>query len=190
MNTYLQHGRHLLLSGLLITSCFACKEDPAKKIAVYEQRLSTLNQEMTAANGAIIDKAKATQFIETAEQYATLVETSDPEKYVNLTLKAAGLAKTIENPDKAIQLYKRISDKVPQHPKAPMALFMQGFIYENDMSDLSKAKEAYEAFLQKYPNDPDFVDDAQMALKNLGKSPEELIRQFEQQNKEDTLKQK
>jgi TolA-binding protein len=38
---------------------------------------------------------------------------------------------------------------------------------------------AYEAFLKKYPND-DFADDAQFLLKNLGKSPEEIIKGFEQ----------
>lgn len=57
---------------------------------------------------------------------------------------------------------------------------MIGFVYENDLNDLENAKQTYEAFLQKYPNDPDFADDAQMALKNLGKSPEELIKEFEQ----------
>ena len=57
-----------------------------------------------------------------------------------------------------------------------MALFMTGFVYENDLMDLKNAKASYESFLKRYPNDPDFADDAQMALKMLGKSPEEIIK--------------
>ena len=71
---------------------------------------------------------------------------------------------------------------MPQHPKAPTALFMMGFIYENDLGDLNKAKETYQTFLNRYPNDPDYADDAQNALKFLGKSPEEIIREFEKKN--------
>jgi inosine/xanthosine triphosphate pyrophosphatase family protein len=38
----------------------------------------------------------------------------------------------------------------------------------------------YELFLQKYP-DNDFADDARISIENLGKTPEELIKQFEEQ---------
>ena len=65
-----------------------------------------------------------------------------------------------------------------------MALFMTGFVQENLLKNLDKAKTAYELFLQRYPNDPDFADDAQNCLKLLGKSPEEIFQQFEKQSKE------
>ena len=91
------------------------------------------------------------------------------------------MAKTVDEPRKALELYQKVANGLPQHPKAPTALFMSGFVYENDLNDLNNAKAVYESFLQKYPNDPDFTDDAQNALKMLGKSPEEIIKQFEQQ---------
>ena len=132
-----------------------------------------------AANGLVTDKAAVGRFIETAEGYATVAYTSSPDKSAELLLLAAGAAKTVESYGKAVQLYYKISEKMPEHPKAPTALFMQGFIYENDLKDLDKAKAIYESFLKRFPNDADYADDAQMALKNLGKSPEEMIREFE-----------
>jgi len=36
----------------------------------------------------------------------------------------------------------------------------------------------YREFLQKYPNH-EFADDAELSLKNLGKTPEELLEQFQ-----------
>jgi TolA-binding protein len=83
-------------------------------------------------------------------------------------------------------LYSKIADGLPQHKKAPTALFMIGFVQENDLGDISKAKTTYESFLQKYPNDPDFADDAQNAIKMLGKSPDDIIKEFEKQGKQQT----
>lgn len=162
----------------------ACKNTPQPdQTAVLQQSLMQLDQEMTAANGTIADSDKANAFIKTAEEYAALVQTTQPEKYADLLLKAAGVAKSIGNSAKALELYTTVADKMPQHPKAPMALFMEGFILENDRGDTAMARVKYQDFLKKYPNDPDFADDAQNALKYLGKSPEEMIREFEKMNK-------
>lgn len=142
---------------------------------------SLVRLEKAMGTPVVTDKAKANQFIEIAESYATVLQAINPNKHADLLLKAAGLARTIENPNKAIQLYYMLGEKIPSHPKAPTALFMMGFVYENDLGDLAKAKSTYEEFLKRYPNDPDYADDAQNALKLLGKSPDELVKEFEKQ---------
>lgn len=162
----------LTFLGLFI---FACNTD---KTAALQQRLTDLSAAMGGA--AATDKSKAEDFIKTSETLAALVQKNNPEQYVDLLLKAAGLAKTIEKPEKAIELYALILANAPQHPKATTAQFMTGFIYANDMNELDKAKVAYEAFLQKHPND-ELAESAKMELENLGKSPEELIKKFEAQ---------
>lgn len=129
---------------------------------------------------AVTDKSKADLFIQISEGYSTIVQAVDPKKFVELNMKAAGLAKTIGEPNTALRFYYNVAEKLPTHPKAPTALFMMGFIYENDLKDMEKAKSTYEEFLKRYPNDPDYVDDAQNALQFLGIPPEEIIKQFEQ----------
>ncbi|MBN8677475.1 MAG: tetratricopeptide repeat protein [Chitinophagales bacterium] len=167
--------KKLFSFAILSVLLFACQNDPA---ASLEQKLTELDKAMGGA--AVTDKSKADEFIKASEELATLVEKSNPDKYINLMLKAAGLAKTVQQPQKAIEMYQKVVDKYPQHKKAPTALFMIGFVQENDLNQLDQAKTTYESFLAKYPNDPDFTDDAQNALKQLGKSPEELIKEFEQ----------
>jgi tetratricopeptide (TPR) repeat protein len=147
-----------------------------------DANLAKLEKELASARGLVTDKAKAAEFIKISEEYAEMVRSSNPNKNVDLLLKAAGLAKSVDDPHKAIELYTNVAEKMPQHPKAPMALFMTGFIYENDLNDTAKAKQIYEHFLQQYPNDPDFADDATSALKLLGKPLDEVIKGFEQQN--------
>lgn len=167
--------KKLFSFAILSVLLFACQNDP---VAALEQKLVELDKAMGGA--AVTDKSKADEFIKASEELAALVEKSNPDKYINLMLKAAGLAKTVQQPQKAIELYQKVVDKYPQHKKAPTALFMIGFVQENDLNQLEQAKATYESFLVKYPNDPDFTDDAQNALKLLGKSPEEIIKEFEQ----------
>ena len=85
-----------------------------------------------------------------------------------------------ESFNKAVELYKKISNDYPKSDEAENALFMAGFILANDLSDLENAKKTYELFLEKYP-DGDLSDDAIVELKNLGKSPEEILMEKIQQ---------
>jgi len=163
----------LALLGFLLN---ACQTD---SVPALQQKLVELDKAMGGAQ--VTDKAKAAEFIKTSEELAGLVEKSNQDQYVDVLLKAAGLAKTVENPQKAIELYSKIAEGLPQHKKAPTALFMIGFVQENDLADIVKAKATYESFLQKYPNDPDFADDAQNAIKMLGISPDDIIKGFEKQ---------
>jgi tetratricopeptide (TPR) repeat protein len=178
-----------IYSGMLYNSTKSMRLDPddVNKMRTHltnhsvwmDSALNRLDKEMMDKNLIITNPEKATIFIETAEAYADIIKTTDPEKSVNLILKAAGVAKSIENFNKATQLYFNIASRTPAHVKSPTALFMMAFIYENDLQNLPKAKETYEDFLKKFPDDKDYADDATMALKNLGKSPEDLIKEFE-----------
>lgn len=167
--------KKLIPLALLSIIIWACQTDKTPEL---QKHLADLSAAMGGA--AVTDRAKAEDFIKTSEELAALVQKNNPDQYVDLLLKAAGVAKTIEAPDKAIALYASILAHAPQHPKAATAQFMTGFIYANDLGDLEKAKTAYEAFLQKHPND-ELAESAKMELENLGKSPEELIKKFEAQ---------
>jgi tetratricopeptide (TPR) repeat protein len=142
--------------------------------AWLDSSLVSLDKQM--GSPVVTNKAAARQFINVAETYAGLIRDKNPDKAIDLMLKAAGLAKTIEEPERALELYQEVVRNGNHHVKTPTALFMMAFVYENDLNNLSKAKSLYEQFLREYPKDPDFADDAAMALKMLGKSPEEIIK--------------
>jgi tetratricopeptide (TPR) repeat protein len=142
--------------------------------------LVRLDHDMGSA--ATSNRSQAELFVQTAEGCARLLRQAEPETAADLLMKAAGVAKNIGDFNKAIQLYRIVSDELQPAPaKASTALFMQGFVYENDLADLEKAKSIYQDFLKRYPKD-EFADDAQQALKMLGKSPEDIIREFERKN--------
>ncbi len=95
--------------------------------------------------------------------------------------KAGDVAMNTNRSNKAIRLYDRIIIEYNAYHKAPEALFLKGYVYENNLGRLDKAEAIYQEFLSKYP-DNEFADDAEVSLKYLGKTPEELIEIFQQEN--------
>lgn len=120
----------------------------------------------------------ADRFIRISEAYANILENGDPIKSGDLLSQGAALARSTGNFNKALQLYYRLASQFPNHPKTPQAVFLQGFIYDNDLGDYVNARKSYESFLLQFPND-EFADDAKVLLQNLGKSPEDLLKSFQ-----------
>lgn len=93
--------------------------------------------------------------------------------------KAAELARSLNDPKLAAILYERVHDDYSGFSKAPEALFMAAFTYDEHLNSLDKARETYEKFLKMYPDNV-FAKDTPMLLENLGKSDEEILRQLEE----------
>jgi tetratricopeptide (TPR) repeat protein len=140
--------------------------------------LARLDRQLLSAGEP--DRQLAEKFLQIAEGYAVLVEETDPNKAADLYIQAGGLARSIGEPNAALRFYYYVAENMPQQRNAPFALFMMGIIYEDDLKDLDNAKKTYESFLQRYPDEPEYTDDVQAALKNLGTPLEDLIKRFEQ----------
>ena len=158
----------ILLTGFLFSSCSSEKQKLAKAIANKEQELAA-----DSLKPADINKAK--EMIALYKQYA--------EKFKDDTLsneyifKAADISNGIGQSREAIALYAQVSGK-QNFRKQAVALFLQGFIYENQLQDYFQARRIYQEFLDRYPGHP-LTNDVTYSLNNLGKSPEELIKEFE-----------
>ncbi len=72
----------------------------------------------------------------------------------------------------------------PKYENTPVALFMlASFVYDEQLHDLDKARETYQRIIDEYPDTP-FAADASIAITQLGMTPEELVRMFEEQQGE------
>ena len=162
----------VILSGIMVQ----CSPDPKSKIKDLEKKIGsedfTLDEKGIQTADELI---KA--YISYAESHQKSPEAPD------YLYSAADLSLNINKSKESIELYNRIIYQYPDCKRAPECLFLVGYIYENYFQNYGKAKEIYESFLVKYPTH-DFADDAAISIKNMGKSPEELIRSFEEQNKQ------
>ncbi len=164
-------------SVFLIASCGSGKQKMQNDIASAEQKLKN-------DSAAVPDKQKAVDVIHQYLAYADKFQ--DDSMSAEYLFRAADLTNGIHQPEKAIELYQRIQ-RYPTYSKTSIALFLQGFISETELNDIPKAKEYYEKFLEQYP-DHKLANDVRVSLANLGKSPGELIKEFEAKAKSDSVK--
>lgn len=142
-------------------------------------RIKELEDKLYADKTARVDVTMANQLISKYEQFVKLnPKDKDAADYL---YKAGEVARSTNNTRKALTMWERLYAEYRSYEKAPQALFLQGFIYENDLKNLDKAKEVYNTFLKKYPKH-DLVDDVKFSLNNLGKPADEIIKSFEKKD--------
>ncbi len=161
----------LIFLGLIIASCSSPQQK--MKSTIQEQEKAFYTSQPGDANLAVV---LINSYVSYVANYPSDIDA--PE----FLFKAADIAMNMNKPQQAIKLFQRIIGDYSDFDKLPQCLFLQGYIYENNLGNLQKAKEIYLEFLEKYPND-EFADDAEVSLQNLGKSPEQLIREFEEKSK-------
>jgi tetratricopeptide (TPR) repeat protein len=136
------------------------------------QKFSSISDEATGA----LNMEESRNFAETAQRLA--------DKYPADTLaalplyRAAEVVRAMNDPKRAAMIYEQIHNNYPTFSKAPEALFMLGFTYDEDLNSLDKAKEIYEKFLKLYPENV-FAKATPMLLENLGKTDEEILKNLE-----------
>lgn len=161
--------------SLLLFSCKPESERSADQIKENEKHL--INDSTRTLNRDLAEKQ--------LKEYASFTEKfPEDNRSEEFLYKAAELANSMGKTAVALDYYHSFCEKFPQSKKAPYALFLQAFIYENQLKNLDRARELYTSFLSSYP-DHELAKDARFSLDNLGKSEEELIKMFEEKNKED-----
>jgi tetratricopeptide (TPR) repeat protein len=124
--------------------------------------------------------------LETIKEYQIFIEKYPQDSAsIEYMYMGAQLCKSINLFGEAVRKYKAFADTYPTDPRAAKALFMVGMIYETDLKDTDKAKEAYELFVSQFPNH-DLVDDAKFLIQNLSLSDDDLIKMLEERSKKDS----
>jgi len=99
---------------------------------------------------------------------------TSPEAEQALFKVAELQAGLLNNPQKAVDAFRRYEGAFPSGPKAQTAMFMVGYIYNNNLNMLDSASAAYKRFLERFP-ESELATSAQYELNTLGKKPEELL---------------
>lgn len=171
--------KSILFLSIIIFFAIACNgpqkgnktEDVSLNKSIQKQEDKVFN-----SNQNRLQKQDAMALVNLYEKYAN--ENPGDSLSPEYLFRAADISMNLGQPGQTIRLFNRILTEYPDFEKAPATLFLMAFVYEDQLQDYDNAEKYYELFLSKYP-DSEFADDAEISLKNLGKSPEELIREFE-----------
>ena len=169
----------LIIGTLLFQSCES-NQNASKENDVTIEKIKELEKELFNSGITTTNTKKSRELCAVYIDYAELHpnDSISPE----LLYKAADINMNVNDPKSTIALFNKIRSTYPKYKNVPTILFLTGYVYENQLQDYVNAKKYYLELLDKYPNS-DFADDAIISLNNLGKSPEEMIKEFENNSK-------
>jgi outer membrane protein assembly factor BamD (BamD/ComL family) len=171
------------ITAIIIMSAFfiGCKPSRDKSVLDIQKFEKNLYSQQTIS----FNKPKGDSLLKMYDDFVTRFP-ADSLSPVYL-FKAINLTITEGDGNKALSLLDKFMKKYPDHPKVPVCAFFKGYVYENILKNMDLAKENYLIYIEKYPDDV-FVKDARMAIKNLGKTPDQMIKEFEAMQKLDSVR--
>ena len=154
----------------------ACQTNSNSKHNQLLTEIQTLETTLLQNPDAQQNKEVALQLVEKSELFAK----NYPKDTLSMDIlfKAGEVARGSGNPEKAIELWGAIWRKNKKHPKAPMALFLQGFVCDNELRDVERAAKFYHDFLELYPNH-ELAEQVGQLLTYVKMDPGELVKKFE-----------
>lgn len=164
----------LLMAAILFQGCASEEERLLKQI-------KTIEEDLFSEVKGIIDREKALKLVQLYQEYADVYPES--EKAPEYLFRAGDVCMNTGYPQRSVDFFARVHREYPLYEKVPESLFLMAFVLENQMLNLQRAELTYKRFLELYP-DHDLAEDAEILLQHLGKSPDELVREFEQRLKE------
>ena len=148
--------------------------------AEYIQQIDSMEKILYAKPDAGFNREAA---LKTVNIYANTVKEYPSTKLAaDYLFKAGEISSSLNNSNEAIAFFKNAYDNYPDFKKASYCLFLQAFIYENQLHQLGEAEQLYREVIKKFP-DEKIAQDAKACIDNLGKTDEELIKEFEAKNK-------
>lgn len=167
-----------LMAVLLMLLLFSCRQPVT--VETVEQQIARLENELFDQDGVIIAE-NADALISLYEQWAdSLPQHPRSPEYLFI---ASDLSINSINVNRTMRLLDKVISGYSDYANRGLCMFLKGFVYEEQLNDTASARVQYEAFLKEYP-EHEFADDAHLAIRNLGKSVEDLIREFESANEQ------
>lgn len=162
----------ILVSGLILSACNKSQSSLQEDIAKLEKSVLV---------ASTIDTVNCDSLISLYKNYCTIYK--DDTICADYFFKAAELSAQLGKYQQAIELFGN-TQRFPVYRKVARALFMQGFISENNLHDKNAAREYYNRFIIKFP-DHKMTPEVKMLIQSLNFSDEMLIQNLKRQN--DTL---
>lgn len=175
----------LLIITLLVLLISSCKEKKSERdIAV--DRINELENQLYG--DTVVTDINLKSAGDIIQSYISFADKFSKDSLAPEYLyRAAEISMNLNNGNQAILYFENIKLRYPDFDKKPICLFLQAFIYEDQLGNTEKATDLFNEFMEKYPNH-DLYDDAEISVKNMGKSLEEIIQGFNLNEDEEQIK--
>lgn len=170
---------------LLLVSCGTEPESPREKAVKEIKRLEkrmhdvwTVYPPLSAITGQVDPKLADSALL----AYDDFVKTFPTDSIsADLLFKGAEIATATKAYDRALAYYKEIDLHYPKYKLYPESLFLQASLLDNYIDRDGEALMVYKKVIKQFPG-TSYARDAESAIRNLGKSDQELIEEFKKKN--------
>ena len=144
-----------------------------------------LSKKIEALESRVYDKDSAPipsdmqELMLTYQEYGN--QYKEDENSPTYYFKAGELAYGMGKYDHSIDLFTKVVGTYEDFELNPTALFYVALVYHYQKKDIEAAKTVYERIIQFYPESQEAKDSA-ASINLLGKSDEEIIKEFQQKN--------
>jgi outer membrane protein assembly factor BamD (BamD/ComL family) len=157
----------LVFAAMMFTACQESKEKLNEKIKLLENEISAEHNPQKRENLLLVYR----------DYIANYPKDSMSIEYL---FKAGTINVSLGKGDEALSDFTNLINRYPKSAYVPQAYYYIAYVYEDVIFDIVAAKAAYIEFIEKYP-DHELATDAKLAIRYLGKSPDEIVASFEQE---------
>ena len=169
-----------IFSMLSYQSCTNSSTESEKSTGTDKEKLiqeiKVLEDTLESKATQQINRQLAKDLIDKSKLFAETFP--DDELSPAYLFRAGNVAVGISLFDDAVNFFETVHQKYTSYDRAPDALFLEGFTYENHLNNIENAKRCYNEFLKRFPDDQ-LAEQVRVVLENIGKSPEELVKGFQ-----------
>lgn len=155
----------------------------------HDQRKNDATEALTKANQSLMANHSDTLAVKDAQEAVRAFINRFPEDTISpfLLFELALVYEKQRQYDSTIKTLDKIYSFYPHSKQAGKAVFLEGFLYANVLNKLDKAKEMYQLYLEKYSSsDSKMTNDVKMEIQNLGKSPDQILKEIQEKARMDS----
>ena len=178
--------KKLIIVSIAICSIISCNETTEVKFTMKNLVDSINAKEAELKKLEVLTPGNSFGF-EAIKLYKQFADSFPNEKSApDYLFKAANVSIGVRQYIQAINFLERIKTYFPGYEKSPESLFLMAFIYDNYLDQKGKARDVYQEVIDQYPGHK-FASDAKEVIKTLEMTDEELIKMFQEKEKENSL---
>jgi outer membrane protein assembly factor BamD (BamD/ComL family) len=176
-----------LLPMLLLVLWTACgtseKETATSKTAEMVERIQGMEDSLFNSGDFNMRNAQALLDVYKAYAAAYPLDSLAPE----YLFRAAGVAKSMRDPEQSVFLYDRIIKDYPSWDRLADTYYLKAFTFDSEMDRKGEAQQAYQQVIDQFPDHP-FAEQARLSIQNLQYTDEELVAKFKRMAEEEAAR--
>ena len=156
----------IIVAATVLVSCQLSKSKLSEQITLLE------NETSEAYDVVKLEKLSSLyrEYINKFPQDSLVIEYLFRSGTLNMTLRNGG---------EALSNFTTLINRFPQNPYLAEAYYYKAYVYEDILYEIEEARIAYYEFINRF-SEHQLVKDATLSVQYLGKSPEEIVLDFEE----------